>query len=174
MKPSLLRQTPFLLALCAAAANAAPAHEHGVGRLDVAVEHGRVTLLLEMPLDSLVGFEHAPRNDEERAAAQAALAKLHDVARLFRIDGAAQCGPAHVEIDAGPLDAAGHEHADGHADAEASYSFECAAAERAGFVETGLLELFPRLRIVNVQAATRQGQWKAMLKRPLTRLPLVR
>lgn len=166
------------------AAVAAPPHEHGVARLDVAVEAGRITLMLEMPLDSLVGFERAPRNDAERAAARAALARLADAAKLWRPDPAAGCGPARVEIEAGPLEPghehdAGHDHdhahgEDGHADADASYTLECAAAERAGFVDTGLLESFPRLRIVNVQVATPKGQWKAMLSRPMTRLPLVR
>ncbi|WP_242481069.1 ZrgA family zinc uptake protein [Rubrivivax gelatinosus] len=183
MKPSLMRSTPVLLALCAASAFAAPPHEHGVGRLDVAVEHGRVTLLLEMPLDSLVGFEHAPRNAVEREAARAALAKLHDAARLWRVDAAAGCAAPTVEIGAGPIEAGehgshepahAHDDGDGHADAEASFSFECSAAERAAFVDTGLLESFPRLRTVNVQLATRQGQWKTLLTRPMTRLPLVR
>jgi len=164
------------------AAVAAPPHEHGVARLDVAVEAGRITLMLEMPLDSLVGFERAPRNDAERAAARAALAKLADTAKLWRPDPAAGCGPAKVEIEAGPLEpghahGADHEHAhgeDGHADADASYTLECAAAERAGFVDTGLLESFPRLRIVHVQVATPKGQWKAMLSRPAPQLKLVR
>jgi hypothetical protein len=168
---------PFLGAslvslLAASAAVAAPPHEHGVARLDVAVEAGRITLMLEMPLDSLVGFERAPRDEAEREAARVALARLRDAARLFRVDPAAQCKPATLELDGGPL-TGGASH-DGHADADASYTLECAAAERAAFVDTGLLESFPRLRIVNVQVATPKGQWKAMLSRPMTRLPLVR
>lgn len=186
-RPSSAMKLPFLgtclvSLFAASAAVAAPPHEHGVARLDVAVEAGRITLMLEMPLDTLVGFERAPRNDAERASARAALARLADAAKLWRPDPAAGCGAAQVEIEAGPLEpghahGADHDHAhgeDGHADADASYTLECAAAERAGFVDTGLLENFPRLRIVHVQVATPKGQWKAMLSRPAPQLKLVR
>ncbi|MBK1686737.1 ZrgA family zinc uptake protein [Rubrivivax gelatinosus] len=182
MKLLLQRGAILVSTLVASAAMAAPPHEHGVARLDVAVEPGRVTLMLEMPLDTLVGFERAPRNDAERAAARTALARLADAAKLWRPDPAAGCGPAQVDIEGGPLEP-GHQHGndhdhahgeEGHADADASYTLECAAAERAGFVDTGLLESFPRLRIVHVQVATPKGQWKAMLSRPATQLKLVR
>jgi hypothetical protein len=62
--------TPFVA--MAALAGATPAlaaspHEHGVARLDVAVDAGRVSFSLETPLDNLLGFERAPRTDAERA-----------------------------------------------------------------------------------------------------------
>ena len=41
-------------------AHCAPAHVHGVARIDLAVDGDQLTLSLEMPLDNLVGFEHAP------------------------------------------------------------------------------------------------------------------
>ena len=57
------------LAATALPAWAAKAHQHGVARLDVAVEATRVTLYLDTPLDNLLGFERAPRTDAERKAA---------------------------------------------------------------------------------------------------------
>jgi hypothetical protein len=77
---------------------AAKAHEHGVARLDIGVEAGRITLSLEVPLDGLVGFERAPRTDAERAAVAAALARLQEADKLVRIDGAAGCGAGKVDL----------------------------------------------------------------------------
>jgi hypothetical protein len=157
----------------AASAGAAPkAHEHGVARLDVGVDPQRVTVLLELPQDSVLGFEREPRNDAERAAADAALARLKDGAALFRIDSAAQCTPARADVQAPLLTAA--EKADTHGDISASYEFACKDGTRAGFVETALFEAFVRLQRIDVQAATRKGQVRATLKRPVARLPLAR
>ena len=58
------------LALCGAAF-AGKAHQHGVARLDLAVDGGTVTIAVEMPLDALVGFERSPRTGAERQAAAA-------------------------------------------------------------------------------------------------------
>jgi len=75
-------------------------HEHGVARLDMAVDGQELLIDLEMPLDSVVGYERAPRTDAERAAAQAMLARLRDGAALFKPDAAADCRPGRVEVDA--------------------------------------------------------------------------
>ncbi|MCB1546297.1 MAG: DUF2796 domain-containing protein [Hyphomicrobiaceae bacterium] len=66
------------LALCGAAF-AGKAHQHGVARLDLAVDGGTVTIAVEMPLDALVGFERSPRTGAERQAAAAALARQGDL-----------------------------------------------------------------------------------------------
>ncbi len=166
-----------LLALAAAAggAFAARPHEHGVARLDVAVEAGRLTLLLEVPLDSLLGFEHAPRSEAEKSAADAAVAKLKAAATMFYIDSSAQCRPVRTELRSGALGLGGAApDKDGHDEVEASYEFACKDGFRAGFVETGLFEAFARLQRVDVQAVTRKGQLKATLRRPVGRLPLAR
>jgi hypothetical protein len=163
------------LLLAAPAVLAGKAHEHGVARLDVAVEPTRLSFLLEVPLDGLVGFEREPRSDAERAAVDAALARLRAPAGLFRIDTAAGCTPGRVTLDA-PVLGLGKGAADkeGHADLDASIEFTCKDGHKAGFVEIGLFDAFPRLQRVDVQAATRKGQLKATLKRPTTRLPLAR
>jgi hypothetical protein len=66
---------------------AAP-HVHGVVALDVALEGPRVVLSLKAPLDSLVGFERAPRTDAERRAAADVPARLREPDALFKLDPA--------------------------------------------------------------------------------------
>ncbi len=175
------RWFPTLLAACALGAAGAPAwagkaHEHGVARLDLAVEPGRLTLDLDTPLDNLLGFEHAPRSDAERERVASALARLRDAGTLFRIDPAAACTPAKVELVSAPLGlgGSGAAVADAHGDLEGHFEFTCKAGARAGFVEVGLFAAFARLRRVELQVVTARGQMKATLVRPASRVALAR
>jgi Protein of unknown function (DUF2796) len=164
-------------ALTATPALAGKAHEHGVARIDLAVEPTRITVQLEMPMDGLVGFERAPRDDAERKAVDAGLVRLRDAAKLFAIDPAAQCTPGPVALTSSVLglgQAAAGAQSDGHEDIDAVFEFTCADGFRAGFVEVGLFEAFARLKRLEVQAVTRKGQIKATLRRPATRLTLAR
>jgi hypothetical protein len=153
------------------AAAAGAAHQHGVARLDVAVEGMRVSIDFETPLDNLLGFERAPRNAAEQRAAEAVLARLRDAAALFRFDAAAGCRSSAVELRSAALklgDASAP--ADGHADLAASWAFTC---ERAPVqLEHGLFAAFPRLQRLELQSATAARQAGATLKRPAQRIPL--
>lgn len=164
--------------LAPVAAGAAGAHEHGVARLDVAVDAARVSILLETPLDNLLGFEHAPRNDAEREKVAAALVRLRASQALFRIDSAAGCVASRVDLQSAPLGlgraAAGAQVKDGHGDMEATFDFNCSQGARAGFLEIGLFEAFPGLQRIELQVVTPRGQLKATLRRPASRVVLVR
>ena len=164
---------------CTTATWAGKAHEHGVARLDIGVEAARITLNLELALEDLTGFERAPRTDAERAAVQAALARLRDAPTLVRIDGAAGCVAARTELIAptwglGPGGAAAASAAEGHGDLEATYEFKCSAGHKAGHIEIELFEAFTRLKRIEVQAVTARGQMKVVLRRPHGRVALAR
>lgn len=160
---------------CSAAAWAARGHEHGVARLDVGVEAGRVFVELDIPLDSLIGFERAPRTDAEREKADAAVKKLRDGAAMFRIDGNAGCELARVDLKAPHLGLGGTAPASGdHADLSGLYEFRCSAGAKAGFVEVGLFEAFAGLKRIELQVVTPRGQLKATLRKPASRVQLAR
>lgn len=165
-----------LLTLCwAVPAWAGKAHEHGVARLDVAVEAGRITLQLETPLDNLLGFERAPRTDAERKSADAAVAKLRAAAGLFSIDPAAGCTLASVELESPALKLGrAAAAADGHADLDATIRFTCQAGAKAAFIDTELFSAFARFSRIEVQVAGPQAQRQLTLKRPAKRLLLQR
>ncbi len=176
--PMTRRASAILLglaaALGAAPAGAGKAHEHGVARIDIAVEAARITVLLDLPLDNLAGFERAPRDDAERRVVDAALARLRDAATLFAIDPAASCKPAAVVLNAAVLQPGAASQKNGHADLDGSYEFDCADGFRAGFVEVRLFDALLRLQRIEVQAVTRKGQLKASLRRPASRVTLAR
>ena len=169
----------------AAAAHAAQPHEHGVARLDVMVDAGRVSIELDTPLDNLLGFERAPRTDAEREKVAAMLARLRAGDVLFRIDAVAGCTLAKVElvsaflglgVDLGKSGAVSHSTtaASDHADLNGSFEFRCKNGARAGFVEVGLFEAFPALKRIDLQVVTPKGQLKAVLRKPASRVALAR
>lgn len=166
----------IVFAALSATAFAAKPHEHGAARLDVAVEPGRITFELEAPLDNLLGFERVPRNDAERQQADAMVTALKAADVLFRIDPAAQCRLAKVELASAALKLgqAASDAAEGHADLDGEFVFDCRNAARAGFVELALFDAFPRLQRLDVQVVMPKGQLKRTLKRGATRLTLVR
>ena len=161
--------------LAASTAWAGKAHVHGAATLDIAVEPTALTIALDTPLDGLLGFERAPRNDAERRAAEQAIATLRAADTLFGIDPAAQCRVAAVDLVSVALKlgpAAAPAQDDGHAELEAEFRFSCQRAP--AFVEVGLFKAFPRMTRLDVQTATPAGQRRWSLKRPAQRIELAR
>jgi len=160
------------------------AHTHGVVTLGVAVDQSTITLELSAPLESLVGFERAPRTDAERQRVQQAVERLKSAAGLFTIDPAAQCQLKTVELTSDVLGlgaqsaSATDSHPHGkkahaqeeHADLEGRFEFGCAQAVRARHVDVGLFTAFSRIRTVQAQVASPAGQAKRTLRKDAARL----
>lgn len=87
-------------ALVAAPAVAQKAHVHGEGVLNIAVENGQVLMELEAPGADIVGFEHEPKTDADKAAIAKAAATLEDGAALFRFSPDAQCTLKDADVEA--------------------------------------------------------------------------
>lgn len=170
-----MKKTLLLLALSLAfPAWAGKAHEHGVARLDLAVDGNTLTVTLDTPLDGLLGFERAPRSEAEKRAADQAVATLRAADALFAIDPAARCAPASVTLESAPLKlgTAAPARNDGHGDLEGEFVFRCETAP--AFVDVSLFKAFPRLSRLDVQVATPKGQRRQVLKRPAQRIALPR
>lgn len=130
------------------------AHVHGLAGMNIAVEGGVLEIELVAPAANIVGFEHAPRTDEQRAALDAALRRLGEASAMFQIDRAAECRASHVEVrrESG-------EHVDhAHADIVAHYRFECARPQRLTGLDVRLFEHFPGNEAIQVQVLTTTGQ----------------
>lgn len=164
--------TLTLLSLITTAALAqGHAHVHGQARLDVVIDGDQLVLTLEAPLDSVVGFEHAPRTAAQRQAAEQALKALADGARLFRPPTDAGCVLAAHRVDAPVLQGAA---SDGHADLDAEYRFRCQAPAALARLDLGLFGALPRLQRLDVQIAGPVGQSKRTLRRGYATLTLGR
>lgn len=140
-------------------ARAGKAHEHGVARLNLVQDGAQWSVELQLPLDTLVGFERAPRTAAERQAAQAALARLRDPQALIRLEvGApAACAVGLVEVDAPVLEGKGPVES-GHADARVAIAFQCPESALPQRMDLPMFATFPRLKRVEAQAALQAGQ----------------
>ncbi len=134
------------------------AHVHGVAKLEVAVDGGNLSLHLESPLEGLLGFEHAPRNDKERAAASEMRKKLADAGKLFAPTTAAQCTLKSVQIDAPSLDTKPASGDAEHADLDADFLFICAQPAKLTGMDVRLFQVFPKMRRIEAQVVSGKGQ----------------
>ncbi|HEY9064266.1 MAG TPA: DUF2796 domain-containing protein [Burkholderiaceae bacterium] len=160
-----------------ALAGAEAPHEHGVVHLDIAVDKSKITIQMSSPLDNLLGFERAPRTDDERRRTAAMVASLRAPAALFAIDAAADCKPGAVELASAALQLGKPDAAElqaGHADIDASFEFDCADAGRASFIDTALFRQYTGIQRIAVQVASNRGQRMATLTRPAQRIALPR
>ena len=169
----LLASAALVAAPFALQAQSQPAHVHGQIKLDVVVDGPTVVVTMESPLDNFVGFERAPRNDDEKKTVDEAVAKLRAADTLFAIDPAGNCklGPVDLRapvlgLGATPAGAT----AAGHADLDATFAFNCASAAATRFIDVGLFTAFKGPRQIEVQIAAPQGQFKRTLKRPNARI----
>lgn len=171
----------WLLPLCLATATGGAwahgkAHVHGIAKLDVALEGPQITLAFTSPLDNLLGFEHRPRTDAQRRAAETLLSRMKDLGSFFKLDPAAACTAAAAQVEAPTLagppapGAAG----DGHADLAATVVFTCSGIDKLAALEHSLFPAYPRLSRIEVQVAGPRGQLKQTLQRPARTLRLAR
>lgn len=126
------------------------------------------------PLDNLVGFEHAPENEAQRAVLADAERRLLDGEAMFAFSAEAGCAIREVEIES-PWPQSGrnhdHDHAHDHAqptrgdheDMVVSYGFECAHPEALRRLELRAFAHFPRLQRVRAEFATPRGQGAGVL-----------
>ena len=153
-------------AIASPAALAAGAHAHGVARLDVAVDGATITLRLGSPLDSLLGFERAPRNDAERGQVRA-MAQALRAGNPFVPSAAARCRLDRIELASpvlapdllGGSNAAPSGQAAGdHAELDGTFVFRCEDAGALRGIDVMLFDYFKRLRQVDAQLAGPKGQ----------------
>ena len=153
------------------------AHEHGVARLNAALDGKNLELELESPAMNLVGFEHAASTDADKAKVAAARAQLEQPLALFSLPKAAGCVVAKQELES-PLfgdkpdaddhdhddddhdeDADGHEHHHEHSEIHAHYQFTCATPAALKNLDLGqVFKTFPATQKIQVQLIGPGGQ----------------
>ncbi len=161
----MMRFIGVLLFSAVSVAYAGKAHRHGVAYMQLAVEQTQVVLAMEIPLDSLVGFERAPRNEAERKAGADALAKMKEAGALFKFDAAAACRLKESTVEAPVLEGKTPSTArtDEHAQLEASFVFVCNDPGKITRLDVNLFDTFRRIEKIEGQAVTLRGQHKIAL-----------
>lgn len=155
------------------AAYAAP-HVHGAATLQIAIDGKNVGVTLISPLESLLGFERAPRNDKEHQAVQKMMMQLNNPAVWLIPSAAARCTPAKPQVNAPALESKRHKshghgphekHDEEHAELEVIISFHCAEPAALRTMEVRLFDAFPRLQRLQAEVAAPGKQAAANLTR---------
>ena len=157
------------------------AHVHGHGRLDIAREGDRIALALVAPGADVVGFEHAPQSETDRAAVEAALDRLSRPLELIAFPEAAGCevlevaaelvGEDHAEDEAHAHDDGDdhahdegdehahddHDEAGGHSEFHALWELSCTDPGAIDALAFPYFDAFPGAQELAVQVVSDTG-----------------
>jgi len=163
------------------------AHEHGHGKLNIAIEGTSVLMELEVPGADIVGFEHAATSDGDKAKIQAAKKTLEAASDLFLPGVNAGCTleKAQVEVSGQHADDDKGHASHGHKGHEASgkepgehsefhveYAFKCTNTSLMGAIEFPYFDAFPNAEELDVTVLTDKGQKGYEVNRTSRRIDL--
>ena len=169
----------FLLGLNDSAAQ--HAHEHGSGRLNIAIEELGAIIEFFAPAESIYGFEHAAQSKQDKQAQQAALRRLEQHIHqmiLFEEDRACQFSTTRLEVtgeaqsahleghahnEHNEHDEKGHAHRPAHAEVQAEFTVTCQRALAGTTARFGVTSIFPRLPRLSVQVLSDTKQTGATI-----------
>jgi hypothetical protein len=158
------------------------AHEHGAGKLAIAIENASVQMELEVPAHDIVGFEHAPSNARQRKAIEDAKARLSGLAGIVTPSAAAGCALAEAKVEligaaaeAGKADKATSEPKPGakkagkddhaHSEFKATWRLACASLDKLSDLTFGYFKTFKGADKLTVTVIGPKGQTSTELTR---------
>ena len=154
------------------------AHEHGIGKLNMAIAGSQLAMELTAPGADIVGFEYEATSEQDKHAVEHALAQLHAPLTLIALPTDAQCKlvmlEAYLESGEGHHDHKAehhddeehHDHEEEHYDAEgggqhtefhAESLFECANMKALHNVAFPYFQIFPNALELEVQIVNDSG-----------------
>jgi len=167
------------------------AHTHGVANLTLAFDSGVMEVQFESPAVNLLGFENAPKNQQQEELINKTKTLLSTPTNVVSAIGS-DCSPTNVGIDIqGPAaksvsDSHAHHHeheeiyeqaddeheSNAHSEIVASYQFDCEQGQTLKSISLTIFEHFAGLEKINVNwvTATQQGQAIARPKSPTIEL----
>lgn len=177
---TLIAVIPSLIGVPIASAHEPTAHVHGRATLEVAIEGGSVQISLDSPLDSLLGFERAPRTEKERQSVREMSRKLRQSDHAFVFSPQSQCRLDSVQLESAVIEqsllAAGSDSnavkdrdkssvnsPDVHSELSATWHFQCAAPESLQGVKVSLFQYFPSLKRIDAAVIGPKGQSRTRL-----------
>lgn len=157
--------------LCAAERRELGAHQHGHGKLNIALDGNALALELEATGADIVGFEHAAKTDVDKAAIKKATETLKQPLTLFKAPEAAKCkvSKADVELETGEHAGEEHDHDHGkhgkeaeasHSEFRAQYVLECAAPAEFKTLTLDYFAAFASAQGLTIEVITPKGQSK--------------
>ena len=157
-------------------------HEHGAANLMLAIEGDKLQIGIEVPSESLIGFEHFPKSRSDRENFNEAIKILSNPSKFFSTPDGAEClltglnvsqtlfsGEEEDEHGHEKKDEHGHDDHDehGHEDSEkgeihsefrSNYSWNCLHTDEIDSIGNKLFSFFPRIEEIRVNWITTSGQ----------------
>ena len=155
-------------------------HEHGAANVMLAMEGEKLQLNFEVPSESLIGFEHFPKSQDQRWYFNEAIKSLLVPSKLFSIPADAECLLVGINVSQSLFaakdehgheekDEHGHEEKDehGHDESEKSeihsefiskYHWNCEHLDEIDSIGTQLMNIFPRIEEIRVRWITKNNQ----------------
>jgi hypothetical protein len=125
-------------------------HEHGVSTLKIALEGQILQMELEAPANDIVGFEHAPENESQKAAIERALSLLKTKSGIFNTPATAKCKITDVSGE--------FEVEKNHAGFHVSWKIKCLNPKQIKNLETTFFQIFPKAEEIEVEVISASGQ----------------
>ena len=140
-------------------------HQHGKGVLEIGIEGRTLSGTLEMPLEALLGFEHAPKTGKEKSAQSKLETRLGTIDAWFEINPEAQCTPNSPQTK---LDRDAHAK---HSDLLYTFSYSCSNPGALKEIRLLFFKEYPSVKEVKVELASPKGQRLIMAspKSPIVR-----
>lgn len=135
-----------------------PPHEHGRVTINAALEGNELVIEFDSPAVNVVGFEHAPRTDDERAAVQAAATLLHNGRGLFGMPPEARCQFEKTDLKAPQWEQGQQDEHEHHADYEARFTYRCGSPGQLEWLQPTLLDKLRNVTEARVNIAAANGQ----------------
>lgn len=164
----------FLLLTCHTEVSASEirqhgSHVHGVGKLNVALDGKDLIIELGSPAANIVGFEHAPKNEQQIHEMHEALELLGSGEKMFALTAKAQCNLHEANVDNDMVEGHHHEHEKGHSEKDhtdetghsefsATYHFKCEDPNSLKAINVMLFSHFPGFEEIEVQLLTPKRQ----------------
>ena len=157
-------------------------HEHGAANLMLAIEGDKLQIGIEVPSESLIGFEHFPKSRNDHENFNEAIKILSNPSKFFSTPDDAEClltglnvsqtlfsGEEEDEHGHEEKDEHGHDEHDehGHEDSEkggihsefrSNYSWNCLHTDEIDSIGNKLFSIFPRIEEIRVKWITNSGQ----------------
>lgn len=141
-------------------------HVHGHASAQVSYENGVLNINKSFSSIDIFGFEHEPKNDEQKIAIKQAVKNLEMTEKLFRFNGnSCELESVKIESDLIKADVENHEEHhdhdhehhhdeessdDSHSDVYANYKFKC-DNKNINSIEYSIFDYFPTLEELEVQ-----------------------
>lgn len=144
-------------------------HEHGYVELSIAYDKNIAEIELETPADSFFGFEHAPKNDKERAIVENAKKTWSNLLTdLVVFPKELNCQTSEIEFKHSVETKTKHDkhdkHDSDHSEVEASAKVTCAKDLAGTNVDVLFIGKFPKAKKLKLEIVGNKSQTTILKK----------